>query len=182
MPAWPAMPTDRAPAAARAAPSPAGAAARADEAARPEPVPFAYALIRVVPRIERGECLNLGVVLFCRPRRFLGLRLALDRARLHALDPALDLDALARHGAALEWVAAGDPAGGAIARLPAAERFGWLVAPASTVVQPGPVHAGLTVDPAATLDHLFATLVQLPARDAEPADRSRQRRPSDPKA
>lgn len=123
--------------------------------------PFAYAMIRVVPRVDRGECLNAGVILYCRPHRFLGGRFELDQARLRALAPDLDLAGVARQIAIMEAVIAGDPAaGGAIAVLPPFERFGWLSAPASTIVQPGPVHAGLTSDPAQTLDHLFATLVQ----------------------
>lgn len=124
--------------------------------------PYAYALIRVVPRVERGECVNAGVVLFCRPRRFLDLRLELNRARLLALAPDLDLEAVGRQLDLLARVCAGDAAAGPIAALPAAERFGWLTAPASTAVQPGPVHAGLCDDPATTLDHLFATMVRLP--------------------
>ena len=126
--------------------------------------PFAYAVIRVVPRVERGECVNVGVVLFCRPRRFLDARLELDRHRLLALAPDLDLAAVERQLELIARVCAGDPAAGPIAALPPAERFGWLVAPASTVVQPGPVHAGLTDDPVATLDHLFATMVRVPPR------------------
>lgn len=123
--------------------------------------PYAYALVRVVPRVERGECLNAGVLLYCRPRRFLGGRFEIDRNRLRVLAPDLDLDGVARQLSIIEAVISGDVAGGgAIAQLPPAERFGWLSAPASTVVQPGPVHAGLTDDPARTLDHLFATLVQ----------------------
>ena len=135
-----------------------------------EVVPFAYAPIRVVPRVERGECVNVGVVLFCRARRFLDLRLELDQHRLGVLAPDLDLEAVARHLDGLARVCAGDPSAGPIARLPQAERFGWLVAPASTVVQPGPVHAGLTPDPAAALDRLVATLVRLPASGAEGRD------------
>ena len=126
-------------------------------------VPFAYAVIRVVPRVEREEFINAGIVLFARPRRFLGVRTGLDRIRLRALWPDLDDEAVARQLRVLELVAAGDPAGGAIARLPQAERFGWLTAPASTVVQPGPVHAGLAADPETELDALFAALVALPA-------------------
>ena len=125
-------------------------------------VPFAYAPIRVVPRVERGEYVNVGVVIFSRSRRFLDLRVELDRHRLGAFAPDLDLDAVERHLAGLVRVCAGDPSAGPIARLPQADRFGWLVAPASTVVQPGPVHAGLTPDPAATLDRLVATMVRLP--------------------
>jgi hypothetical protein len=124
-----------------------------------ERAPFAYAVIRVVPRVEREEFVNAGVVLFSRPRRFLGVRTAIDAERLRALWPDLDCEAVQRQLDLLSLVAAGDPVGGAIARLSPAERFGWLTAPASTVVQPGPVHAGLAADPAAALDALFADLV-----------------------
>ena len=123
--------------------------------------PFVYALIKVVPRVERGECVNIGVVLFCRPRRVLDGRFELDSARLRALAPDLDLELVERQVAVIRDVLAGEDGAGAMARLPQAERFGWLVSPASTVVQPGPVHAGVTSDPAATLDRLFATLVQV---------------------
>jgi hypothetical protein len=125
----------------------------------PERAPFAYAVIRVVPRVEREEFVNAGVVLFSRPRKFLGARAGIDRDRLRALWPDLDLEAVQRQLDILCLVAAGDRAGGAIARLPAAERFGWLSAPASTIVQPGPVHAGLAADPEAVLEELFAALV-----------------------
>jgi hypothetical protein len=122
--------------------------------------PFQYALVRVVPRVERGESLNAGVVLFCRPRRFLGARTWLDAHALAALAPGCDAGELQPHLAVVEAVAAGDRgAGGAIAALPQSERFHWLTAPASTVVQPSPVHTGLTGDPAAELEHLFARLV-----------------------
>jgi hypothetical protein len=131
----------------------------------PELVPFAYATIRIVPRVEREEFVNAGIVLFSRPRKFLGLRTHLDPDRLRALWPALDLDAVARQLEVIQWVAAGHPAGGQIAELPLAERFGWLTAPASTVVQPGPVHAGLAHEPEQTLDGLFAALVPLPSRN-----------------
>jgi hypothetical protein len=121
--------------------------------------PYAWTAIRVTPRVERGECLNVGVALYCRPRGFLGARVRFDPARLAALDPTLDLDAVARQLRYLEQVAAGDPAAGPIARLPQHERFGWLAAPASTVVQPGPVHGGLCRDPALELDRLFRRMV-----------------------
>ena len=127
--------------------------------ADPAPAPFAYATIRVVPRVEREEFVNVGVVLYSRPRKYLGVRTRLDPARLTALWPALDIEAVARQLQVIERVAAGGPGGGAIAALPAAERFGWLTAPASTVVQPGPVHAGLAYDPEAALDELFNDLV-----------------------
>ena len=120
---------------------------------------FQYAIVRVVPRVERGECLNVGIVLLCRPRRYLGARILLDEARLAALAPGLDPATLRPHLEAIERVAAGDPTAGPIARLGNAERFHWLVAPASTIIQPSEVHTGLCQDPAAELDHLVATLV-----------------------
>jgi hypothetical protein len=131
----------------------------------PEPVrrPFQYAILRVVPRVERGERFNVGVVLFCRQRDFLGVRVALDEARLHALAPGLDATAIRPHLEALVRVAQADPRAGPIGAMPASERFGWLVAPSSTMIQPSEVHTGLSGDPAATLDALFAELVE-PAR------------------
>lgn len=120
---------------------------------------FAYAVLRVVPDVERGERVNVGVVLFCRRARFLALSVRLDEDRLRAVDGSLDAAAVAGHLQTLEQVAAGDPAAGAVAALEPSERFGWLVAPASTVVQPSPVHTGLTDDPAATLARLLDRLV-----------------------
>jgi hypothetical protein len=124
---------------------------------------FEYALIRVVPRVERGECINAGVVLFCRPQRFLDARTEYDEARLRALVPDLDdseLAAIRDQLALIPRITAGDPAAGPIARLPIPQRWHWLVAPASTVIQPGPVHTGLTDDPAGSLGHLFETMVE----------------------
>lgn len=120
---------------------------------------FQYAVVRVVPRVERGECLNVGIVLLCRPRRYLGARMLLDEARLAAFAPELDPATLRPHLEAIERIAAGDPTAGPIARLDRAERFHWLVAPASTIIQPSEVHTGLCHDPAAELEHLVATLV-----------------------
>jgi len=122
--------------------------------------PFQYAIIRVVPRVERGECLNAGVVLLCRPRRFLAARVGLDRARLAALAPGVDPATIETHLAAIEAIARGDPSAGPIARLSQGERFHWLVAPASTVIQPSEVHTGLCDDPAVELEHLFDQLVR----------------------
>jgi hypothetical protein len=122
--------------------------------------PFQYAAVRIVPRVERGEAVNAGVVLFCRPKRFLGARTRLDEGLLAALDPDCDPAAVRTALQAIERVAGGDPAGGPIAALSQSERFHWLVAPASTIVQPGPVHTGITADPAAELDHLFQRLVE----------------------
>ncbi len=120
---------------------------------------FQYAVVRVVPRVERGECLNVGIVLLCRPRRYLGARILLDEGRLAAFAPNLDPSTLRPHLDAIERIAAGDPAAGPIARLDRPERFHWLVAPASTIIQPSEVHTGLCQDPAAELEHLVATLV-----------------------
>ncbi len=121
--------------------------------------PFEYAIIRVVPRVERGERLNAGIVLFCRPKRFLDARVHLDEDLLRALAPECDPATVRPHLAAIPRICAGDRASGPIARLPMPERFRWLVAPSSTVIQASEVHAGLTDDPRATLDHLFRELV-----------------------
>lgn len=120
---------------------------------------FQYAAIRVVPRVERGECFNAGVVLFCRPRRFLAARVELDERRLAALAPGADADILRAHLDAVVAVAAGSPGGGPIGLLDQSDRFHWLVAPSSTVLQPSAVHTGLCEDPAETLDRLFRALV-----------------------
>ena len=121
-----------------------------------------YCAVRVVPDLERGECLNVGVLLVCRPTRFLDARISLDLSRLTALWPALagePLSLIEVHLATIGPICAGDPAGGPIAALTLRERWHWLTSPASTVVQPGPVHTGLTTDPAAELDRLFGKLV-----------------------
>jgi hypothetical protein len=122
---------------------------------------FQYALLRVVPDLDRGESVNAGVVLFCRRRAFLAARTHLDEARLEALAPGFDAAAVRAQLAALAAVAAGDPQAGPLARLEQSERFHWLVAPASTVVQPSPVHTGLCTDPEEELDALVARLVLL---------------------
>jgi hypothetical protein len=128
--------------------------------------PFAYAILRVVPHVERGEQFNVGVVLFCRQLDFLDLRTQVDAQRLTALAPDLDVAEVRASLEAIRAVVCGEPAGGALARLPPSERFGWLVAPASTVIQPSKVHTGLTQDPGATLERLFGTLVGAPDASA----------------
>jgi DUF3037 family protein len=125
----------------------------------PPDTPFAYCVLRVVPDVERAEFVNAGVVLFARQAGFLEARTRLDPGRLDAFSPGCDAAPIARHLAALELVAAGDPSGGPIAQLEPSERFNWLAAPSSTVVQPSPVHTGVTDDPAAKLAALFARLV-----------------------
>jgi Protein of unknown function (DUF3037) len=124
--------------------------------------PFAYAILRVVPDVERGEHFNVGVVVFCRQLDFLDLRTEVDAQRLAVLAPGFDAAEVRASLDAIRAAVCGEPAGGALARLPASERFGWLVAPASTVIQPSQVHTGLTRDPAATLERLFSTLVAAP--------------------
>jgi hypothetical protein len=118
--------------------------------------------VRVVPRIEREEFVNAGVIVFCAERRWLGCRL-LERerlaARLAALAPAADADEIAQHLGAVAAVCAGDDAAGPIAAMSASERFHWLVAPRSTAIQSSPVHAGVADEPRAALDHLFERLV-----------------------
>jgi hypothetical protein len=121
--------------------------------------PFQYAVLRVVPNLERGEALNAGVVLFSRRHGFLAARTRLDRQRLAVLAPDADADAIQERLDQLERAARADPAAGSIAALDASERFGWLTAPASTVVQPSAVHTGLCDDPAAMLERLFERLV-----------------------
>ena len=121
---------------------------------------FQYAIVRAVPRVERGETLNVGVVLFSRRHRFLAARTELDETALRALAPDCDGAQVRLQLETIERIAAGDPAGGPIAALEPSERFHWLTAPASTIVQASAVHTGLTADPAAELEHLFATLVR----------------------
>ena len=120
---------------------------------------FDYVIVQVVPRVERDERLNVGVILFCPTLGYLGCRIALDDRRLRALAPDVDLAALTGQLEAVRAVAAGESTAGPIARLPVSERFHWLSAPRSTIVQPTSPHAGLCDDPAAALDHLFQTAV-----------------------
>jgi len=121
--------------------------------------PFSYAVYRLVPRIERGERINVGVVVFSRPAQFLAARTALDDARALSLWPDFDLDSLRGHLTALETIAAGEPAGGPIAELDTTARFHWLVSPSSTIIQPSEVHTGICGDPSLELEKLFRDLV-----------------------
>jgi hypothetical protein len=120
---------------------------------------FDYVIVQIVPRVDRDERLNAGVILFCPAARYLGCRIALDERRLRALAPDVDLAAVTGQLDAIRAVAAGDAAAGPIAALPPSERFHWLSAPRSTIVQPSAPHAGLCDDPAATLEHLFQSTV-----------------------
>lgn len=122
---------------------------------------FDYAVVRLVPRVERGEFVNAGVIVFCKPCDFLDARVRLDAGRLRALWPDMDLELLGRHLQAFADICAGETGAGPIARLSRRERFHWLVAPRSTVIQVSPVHSGLCEDPAAALDRLFAEFVTM---------------------
>jgi hypothetical protein len=131
------------------------------------PNSFDYAVVRIVPRVEREEFLNAGVILYCKARDFLSARVQLDRARLAALATGADPEALDAHLATIVATCRGGPDAGPLASLSQAERFHWLVAPRSTVVQVSPVHSGLCEDPQATLDELVERMV-LTERPAKP--------------
>jgi len=122
--------------------------------------PFQYAIVRVVPRVERGEFINVGVILFCRARRYLAARIALDERRLEALGPAPP--GVREHLDTLVRIAAGEDDAGPIAGLSQSERCHWLSSPSSTVIQTSPVHTGLCDDPDELLEHLMRTLVAAP--------------------
>jgi hypothetical protein len=121
---------------------------------------YDYAIVRIVPRVERGERINVGVILSCVDETFLDCRLELDPERLRLLDPALDVDSIRASLATIPLVCKGGPEAGAIGDLPPRGRFRWLVSPRSTVIQMSPVHTGRTTDPAAALDHLLETMVR----------------------
>lgn len=127
--------------------------------------PFDYAIVRVVPRVERGEFINAGAILFCRTRRFLGAQVALDRQRLAALDARVDPAVVEYHLSLIPLICAGGKEAGPIGQLPLTERFHWLVAPRSTTIQSSSVHAGLCTDPKAALDHLMETMVYAMKRE-----------------
>ena len=120
---------------------------------------FAYAVVRIVPDIEREEFLNAGLILFCRPRKYLRARTALDVEALNAIHPDNDADAIGEQLRFLEAVAAGTLRAAPFSSMSQSERFHWLTTPRSTLVQPGPLHAGTSEDPDATFDHLFGVLV-----------------------
>jgi hypothetical protein len=121
----------------------------------PAPSSFDYAVVRVVPRVERGEFINAGVIVYCLEKRFLGARIHLDEARLKALWPDADIDLIRQHLEAIPRICAGDPSAGSIARLGLRERFHWLVAPRSTIIQISPVHGGICTEPENILDELM---------------------------
>lgn len=121
---------------------------------------FSYAIVRVIPNIERGEFINAGVVLFARQHKFLAAKVELDRDKLIALAPDFDPQIAEDALLAFARVAAGEDGAGPVAALEQSERFGWLVAPSSTIVQTSPVHTGMCDDPERALEELFADLVR----------------------
>ena len=124
---------------------------------------YDYAIIRVVPRVERGEQINVGVILSCPDLDFLEARIEVDEAAVRALDPAVDLEAMRANLATIPLVCRGGADAGPIGELPARGRFRWLVSPRSTIIQPSPVHTGRTSDPAACLEKLVERLVRRPS-------------------
>lgn len=126
----------------------------------PELHAFDYAVIRVVPRVERGEFVNAGVIVFSRTARFLDCRLGLDASRLHAIDAAIDAEIVQNYLDTIPKICAGGAEAGPIGMLSQSERFHWLVAPRSTIIQTSPVHSGVHADLAAALEQLFAKLVR----------------------
>ncbi|MEU2321036.1 MULTISPECIES: DUF3037 domain-containing protein [Streptomyces] len=121
---------------------------------------YEYAVLHVVPRIERGERINAGVLVYCRPLSYVGARTHLDEARLLALDPAADIAGVRAALRAVEGVCAGGDAAGQASHDDPGRRFRWLIAPRSTIVQPGPVHTGLTTDPGVETERLLDLLVR----------------------
>jgi hypothetical protein len=121
---------------------------------------YDYAIIRVVPRVEREEFINVGVIVSCRAKSFLEARIELDESRLLALDPRLDVDPIRAHLATIPMICAGGEQAGPIGRLSQRERFHWLVAPRSTILQTSPVHTGYCADPSDVLEHLLETMVR----------------------
>lgn len=119
---------------------------------------FDYAVIRVVPRVDREEFINAGVIVFCLEKNFLAAKVHVNEERLKALWPEIDTDLIRQHLEAFPKISAGDPSGGPIAKLSLRERFHWLVSPRSTMIQVSPVHTGICGDPQASLERLFERL------------------------
>jgi len=127
---------------------------------------FEYAIVRVVPRVEREEFVNAGAIVLCEAREFLGARIDLDETRLRALAPDVDLALVHEHLEAVPRICAGGPEAGPIGQLPRRERFYWLVSPRSTILQTSPAHAGLCDAPELELERLLRTMVRTPYTSA----------------
>ena len=128
----------------------------------PELCPFDYSVVRVVPRVERGEFVNAGVIVSCPGKNYLKARVELDAERLAALDPSFDRETVERHLNAIPLICEGGAQAGPIGLLPQRARFHWLVAPRSTVIQTSPVHTGFCGDGDEVLEHLFDRMVRTP--------------------
>ena len=126
----------------------------------PDKFRYDYAVIRVVPKVDREEFINAGVIVSCPDLSFLEARIKLKEPRLLALDPNVDLELVRKHLAAIPIICRGGDGAGSIGQLPQRQRFHWLVAPHSTVIQTSPVHTGRCGDPAAALEHLLAAMVE----------------------
>ena len=129
----------------------------------PDHSTYDYAVIRVVPRVEREEFVNVGVIVSCPQRDFLDCRIEVDEARLRALDPAVDLELVRKHLATIPAICRGGDEAGPIGKLPPRERFRWLIAPRSTIIQASPAHTGRCNDPPALMEHLMQAMVRRPA-------------------
>src|SRR5215470_11095302 len=127
---------------------------------------YDYAIIRVVPKVEREEFINVGVLVSCPARKFLEARIELDEQRLRALDPTLDVESIRTHLAAILAICAGGAQAGPIGQFTQRERFHWLVAPRSTIIQTSPVHTGRCKNPEAVLEHLLDTMVRPPRAES----------------
>jgi hypothetical protein len=129
------------------------------------PSSFDYAVVRVVPRVERGEFINAGVIVFCLEHRYLEARVQLDETRLKALWPEIDVELVRKHLEAIPKICAGDESAGPIAKLSQRERFHWLVSPRSTMIQVSPVHTGLCEEPGMTVEQLSRRLLETGSRE-----------------
>ena len=129
----------------------------------PDKFRYDYAVVRVVPKVDREEFINAGVIVSCPDLSFLEARIKLNEPRLLALDPNVDLDLVRNHLASIPIICSGGDEAGSIGQLPQRQRFHWLVAPRSTVIQTSPVHTGRSEDPTAALEHLVATIVDAPS-------------------
>jgi hypothetical protein len=126
------------------------------------PCSYDYAIVRVVPRVEREEFMNVGVIISCPSQEFLEARIELDEPRLAMLDSALDLETVRAHLASIPLICRGGTAAGPIGKLSRRERFDWLVAPRSTMIQTSAVHTGRCTNPLDLMEHLLRTMVRRP--------------------
>jgi len=125
----------------------------------PDKFRYDYAVVRVVPKVDREEFINAGIIVSCPELSFLEARIKLNEARLLALDPNIDVELVRKHLASIPKICLGGDDAGSIGQLPQRQRFHWLVAPRSTIIQTSPVHTGRCGDPAAALEHLVTTMV-----------------------